>query len=179
VNETRLKVIASVGLAVGGVFGIAGAFAPSAPLRGLAWGLDGVGLVTASAILTVWFYRRGQDLVAAGFLVFLVGQGLVLSGAAMDLGASVPSFGAGISLWAVGLVLVSLPPVFPSAARALGALAALLFVITALRIFGGAQITPLSSPLPFHAYPVLVATMGGWIWALLKGTDTTATAGRG
>jgi len=176
-NDTSLKIIASVGLAVGGVFGIAGAFAPSAPLRGLAWGLDGVGLVTASAILTIWFYRRGQDLISAGFLVFLVGQGLILSGAAMDLEASVPSFGAGVSLWAVALLLISFPPVFPFAVRALGALAALLFVITALRIFGGEQVTPLSSPLPFHAYPVLVATMGGWIWTLLRATDTTAPAG--
>jgi hypothetical protein len=166
--------IAAVGLAAGGVFGIAGAFAPSAPLRGLAWGLDGVGLVTASAILSIWFYRRGQDLMAAGFLVFLVGQSLILSGAAMDLAASAPSFGAGASLWAVALLLVSFPTVFPPAVRALGALAALLFVITAVRIFGGAAITPLSSPLPFYAYPVLVTTMGGWIWTLLKAGDTTA-----
>jgi hypothetical protein len=179
VNEAHLRVIAAVGLAVGGVFGIAGTFAPSPPLRGLAWGLDGVGLVTASAILTIWFYRRGQDLMAAGFLVFLVGQALILSVAAMDLRASVPSFGAGISLWAVALLLVSFPPVFPSVVRALGALSALLFAITALRIFGGVEITPLSSPVPFYAYPVLVATMGGWIWTLLKAAGTTLPAERG
>lgn len=175
-NEKRLRVIAAVGLAVGGVFGMAGTFAPSSSLRGLAWGLDGVGLVTASAILTLWFYRRGQDLTAAGFLVFLVGQTLVLSGAAMDLVTSGPSFGAGISLWAVALLLVSVPRVFPSVVRALGGLAAALFAVTALRIFAGAEITPLSSPLPFHAYPVLVATMGGWIWTLFKAVDTAAPA---
>ena len=178
-NEKRLRVIAAVGLAVGGVFGMAGTFAPSSSLRGLAWGLDGVGLVTASAILTLWFYRRGQDLTAAGFLVFLVGQGLILSGAAMDLVASVPSFGAGISLWAVALLLVSFPRVFPSVVRALGALAAVLFAVTAARIFVGAEITPLSSPLPFHAYPVLVATMGGWMWTLLKTADTATPVQHG
>lgn len=172
-DEARLRVIASLGLALGGVFGIAGTFAPSSSLRGLAWGLDGVGLVTAAAILTIWFYRRGQDLIAAGFLVFLVGQALILSVAAMDLAAGIPLFGAGISLWAMALLLVSVPPVFPSAVRALGVLAALLFAITALRIFGGAEITALSSPLPFHAYPVLVATMAGWIWTLLRSADTT------
>ena len=178
-NEKRLRIIASVGLAIGGLLGMAGTFAPSPSLRGLAWGLDGVGLVTASAILTIWFYRKGQDLIAAGFLVFLVGQGLILSGAAMDLVASIPSFGAGISLWAVALLLVSLPRVFPSAVRALGVLAALLFAVTALRIFAGAEITPLSSPLPFHAYPVLVATFGGWIWTLLKATDPATPLGHG
>jgi hypothetical protein len=48
----------------------------------------------------------------------------------------------------------------------LGFLAAVLFAMTALQIFGGAQVTPTTSPLPFHAYPVFVATMAGWIWAL-------------
>jgi hypothetical protein len=38
----------------------------------------------ASAVLTLVFYRKGQDLVAAGFLVFAVGEGIILSGAAMD-----------------------------------------------------------------------------------------------
>jgi hypothetical protein len=31
----------------------------------------------------------------------------------MDLTASVPSFGAGTSLWALALVLISIPRVFP------------------------------------------------------------------
>jgi len=178
-NEKRLRIIASVGLAIGGLLGLAGTFAPSASLRGLAWGVDGVGLVTASAILTVWFSRQGQDLVAAGFLVFLVGQGLILSGAAMDPVASGPSFGAGISLWAVALLLVSLPRVFPTAVRFLGMLAALLFAVTALRVFARIEITPLSAPLPFYAYPVLVATIGGWISSLLKGGGPGAAPERG
>ena len=86
---------------------MAGTFAPSAFLRGLAWGIDGVGLVMAGALLTLTFYRSGQDLIASGFLVFAVGEGLILSGAAMDLAASVPSFGAGTSLWALALVLMA------------------------------------------------------------------------
>jgi hypothetical protein len=93
---------------------MAGTFAPSAFLRGLAWGIDGVGLVMASALLTLAFYRKGQDLVASGFLVFVVGEGLILSGAAMDLTASIPSFGAGISLWALALALSQLLPHCPS-----------------------------------------------------------------
>jgi len=52
--------------------------------------------------------------------------------------------------------------------RVLGFLAAVLFGATALRIFAGAPITPLTTPLPFNAYPVLVATFVGWIWTLLK-----------
>jgi hypothetical protein len=147
---------------------MAGTFAPTTFLRGLAWGIDGVGLVMASALLTLAFYRKGQDLVASGFLVFVVGEGLILSGAAMDLAASIPSFGAGISLWALALVLISTPRVFPVPVRLLGFLAAVLFGVAALQIFAGIQVTPTTAPLPFYAYPVLVATFAGWIWTLLK-----------
>src|SRR4051812_48963306 len=85
----------SWGLAVGGILGMAGTFAPSASVRGLLWGIDGVGIVMAGALLTVYFFRAGQDLAASGFLVLAIGEAMILSGAAMDLAASVPSFGAG------------------------------------------------------------------------------------
>src|SRR5262249_52618617 len=99
VNESRLPV-AAVGLVVGGVLGMAGTFAPSASWRGLAWGLDGTALVVATALLAVHHVRRGNDVVAAGFLVFLAGETLILSTASVDLAASAPSFGAGVALWA-------------------------------------------------------------------------------
>jgi hypothetical protein len=109
----------------------------------------------------------GQDFVASGFLVFAIGQGLIVSGAAMELAASTPSFGAGCGLWAVGLALISVPQAFPLAIRILGLVAAAMLAVTALQIFSGAPILPTSSPLPFFAYPFLVATLFGWIWALL------------
>jgi hypothetical protein len=174
-NDKSFRILSCLGLAVGGVFGIAGTFTPNASLRGLAWGIDGIALVTASALLTVRFFRTGQDLVAAGFLVFAVGQGLVLSVAAMDLEAGVPTFAAGASLWAVALLLVSVPRAFPLLVRLLGFAAAILFAATAAQIFGGVRLLPTSQPLPFFAYPVFVATFVGWIWALLK-DDARGTA---
>jgi hypothetical protein len=159
--------LASVGLAVGGVMGLAGTFAPSASLRGLAWGIDGLALIMASALLAILHFRKGQDFVASGFLLFAIGQGLIVSGAAMELAASTPSFGAGCGLWAVGLALISVPQAFPLAIRILGLVAAAMLAVTALQIFSGAPILPTSSPLPFFAYPFLVATLFGWIWALL------------
>lgn len=165
--DRSLRVLAAVGLAVGGLLGLAGTFAPSDSLRGLAWGLDGMGLVMASALLTVGFFRSGHDLVASGFLVFAVGQGLVVSGAAMDLTRSIPSFGAGAGLWALALILISVPPVLPLIARLLGFVAAALFAVTALMIFAGAPLDPTSSPLPFFVYPIFVATLATWIWTLL------------
>ena len=169
-----VRASASLGLALGGILGLAGTFAPSDSLRGLAWGVDGLALVAASAMLTLAFFRAGHDVVASGFLVFAVGQGLVVSGAAMDLARSTPSFGAGAGLWAVALILICVPPVLPQVAHLLGALTAILFAITALRIFSGVTLVPMSSPLPYLAYPLFVATLGTWIWALL--TDHIAAA---
>lgn len=99
-NDRRILTIALAGLVIGAVLGLAGTLAPSDSLRGLAWGLDGTALVVAAGLLTIHYVRQGNDLVAGGFLVFAVGQGLVVSSAAMDLVAGAPSFGAGTGLWA-------------------------------------------------------------------------------
>jgi hypothetical protein len=168
VDDRRLRVLASGGLAVGAVLGMAGTLSPSPSLRGVAWGIDGVALVMASVLLTILFLRKGHELVASGFLVFVAGQTLVLSTAAMDLTAGAPVFGAGTGLWALALVLISAPSTFPLLVRGLGLVAAALFAATALQIFSGAPVTALTSPLPFHAYPALVATMLGWAWTVLK-----------
>jgi hypothetical protein len=149
---------------IGAVLGMAGTFAPSASLRGLAWGLDGIALIVAAALLTIHHCRQGNDVVAAGFLVFAVGEGLILSGAAMDLEASAPSFAAGVGLWAASLALVSASRVMPPAVRGVGFVGSLLFTVVAVQIFLGRALTPLSQPLPFFAYPFLAATLFGWAW---------------
>jgi hypothetical protein len=151
-------------LVVGALLGLGGSFAPTQSLRALAWGIDGIALVVAAALLAVHFLRHGQDTVAAGFLVFLAGQTLVVSGSALSLEASAASFAAGAGLWAAALMLISTPRVMPIAVRALGIVAALLLTATALMIFSGRDITPLSQPLPFFAYPFLVFTLLGWAW---------------
>jgi len=176
-ENKRAAVLASIGLAVGGIFGLAGTFAPSDSLRGLAWGIDGLGLVMAGALLTLRYYRRGQDLVASGFLVFAIGEGIIVSGAAMELAASVPIFGAGAGLWAVALALISIPRAFPLIVRLLGLAAAIMFAATAAQIFAGVAITPASYPLPSFAYPLFVATMFGWIWTLLRLENRAPPAG--
>lgn len=151
-------------LVLGALLGLAGSFAPTASLRGLAWGIDGTLLVVAAASLSVHFLRLQRDQLAAGFLVFVAGQALVVSGSAMSLEASSPLFGAGAALWAAALLLISTPKVMPMLARLSGALAALLFAATALQIFAGRALTPLSEPLPFLAYPVFVLTLLTWAW---------------
>ena len=119
-SDSRLRLIAPILLVVGALLGMAGTFVPSANLRALCWGVDGTALTVAAALLTIHHVRRGNDLAAVGFLVFAVGEGLILSGTAMDLAASAPSFGAGAGLWAASLVLVSADRVMPPVVRGVG-----------------------------------------------------------
>src|SRR5690242_16105053 len=64
--------VAAAGLLVGAVFGMAGTFVGSARLQAGLWAIDAVGLVIATSLLTLKFFRAGQDIVAAGFLVFAI-----------------------------------------------------------------------------------------------------------
>jgi hypothetical protein len=163
-NGERSRTVAAAGLVIGALLGIAGAFAPTVSLRGLAWGMDGTAIVVASALLVVHHLRAGNDQLAAGFLVFFAGETLIVSGSAMELAASAPVFAAGAGLWAAGLALISASPLMPAFLRITGAAASVLLAITALRIFGAAALTPLSKPLPFFAYPFLAITLIGWAW---------------
>jgi hypothetical protein len=163
-SDQASRLISCAGLVVGSVLGMAGTFVPSATIRGLLWGLDGVALVLATAVLAIHYSRRGNEVVAAGFLVFVVGEAMILSTAAMDLAASGSAFGAGVGLWAASLALLSVPKVATLWVRLVGAIAGLLFLVVALQLFMGRGLTPLSQPLPFFAYPFLVATLLGWAW---------------
>jgi hypothetical protein len=163
-NRKRLKLFASACLVLGGVLGMAGSFLPS-DVRGIAWGLDGTVLVLGSALLAVHHIKLGHEQLAVGFLVFVAGQTLVVSGSAMELSVSSPTFAAGVGLWAAALALVSASSLMPVLARVTGTIASLMFATTALQTYGGLVLTPLSKPLPFYAYPFLVLTLFGWAWA--------------
>ena len=167
-TATRQNIVAAIGLTLGGVFGLAGTVVAHAALRQAFWAIDGVGLVVATALLTMKFFRGGNDWVAAGFLVFVAGESLLLSGTASGLAGSVPPFGAGVALWAASLFLTSIPRTFATWIRVVGIAAAIVFAVTAARIFLGEQLLPTSAPLPSLGYPFLVLTFGGWIWTLLE-----------
>lgn len=156
--------LAAAALVVGALLGVAGTFAPSDQLRRLAWGIDGTVIVVGVALLAVHHLQLGQELLAAGLLVFLAGETLIVSGSALELATSAPAFAAGGALWSAGLLLVSASPVPPLFVRITGAIAAILFALTAAMIFSGEALTPLSKPLPFFAYPFLAFTLFGWAW---------------
>lgn len=71
-------------------------------------------------------------------------------------------------MWAAALVLISTPNVMPLPVRALGFFGALLFAAIALQVFAGRNLTPVTEPLPFFAYPFFVFTLLGWAWWCLR-----------
>jgi hypothetical protein len=166
-SRRALNRIAALGLLTGAAFGLAGTLVGSPQLQASLWAIDSVGLVVATALLTLKYFRAGADVLAAGFLVFAIGEGVLLSGTAAGPSGSVPAFAAGTALWAAALALISAPRQLPPWLRILGAVAAILFGITAARIYAGEALLPTSSPLPFFGYPFLVATLLGWGWMLL------------
>ncbi len=165
--KSSVRVVAIAGLALGAVFGLLGTIVTSQTLRAASWAIDSVGLVVATSLLALRFFRQANDLVAAGFLVFAIGEAVMLSGTASSLEASVPAFAAGTALWSAALLLTSVPRQFAAWVRIAGVIGSILFAVTAARIFWGETLLPISSPLPFFAYPFLVITFAGWIYYLL------------
>lgn len=168
IMQKPLRVVVLAGLVLGAVLGMAGTLVSSAALRAELWAIDGTALVVSTVVLALYFFRQGCDGVAAGFLVYAIGEAVMLGGTAGALEAGVPAFAAGAVLWAAGLALTSWPPVMPVWSRAAGAVAAILFGFTSLRIFAGTPLTPLSKPFPYFAYPFLVLTFAGWFWKTVK-----------
>jgi hypothetical protein len=166
--KNPLEILAAIDLALGGLFGLIGTLTDRPNVQALLWSIDSCALVMACALLALKFHKAGSDIVAGGFLVFSIGEGVLLSGTASGPAGSIPSFGAGIALWATALLLISAPRHFPVWVRGVGIVAAILFLITAIRIFWGDPVLPVASPLPFFAYPFLVITFVGWILALLR-----------
>ncbi|QUN07380.1 hypothetical protein KDN34_08280 [Shewanella yunxiaonensis] len=166
-NEKKLSIIAAICLVIGGVLGIIGSFV-SPSFRGIAWGVDGTSLVIASALLSVHYIKHRNQHLAAAFLIFLVGQTLVVSGSAMKLSESSPLFASGAGLWAASLALICTSSVIPIVIRVLAGISSVLFAITAIQIYGGAELNPLSKPLPFFAYPIFVFTLFGLAWLHLR-----------
>ena len=167
-SERTLNRIAALSLVVGSVFGLAGTFVASQQVQASLWVIDSVALVIATSLLAMKYFRAGADVVAAGFLVFAIGEGVLLLGTAAGPRASVPVFAAGTALWAAGLILISAPSQLRSPMRLLGGVGAGLFALIAGRIYSGEMLLPTSTPLPFFAYPFLVATLLGWVWMLLR-----------
>lgn len=166
--KNPLNVVALIGLLLGAILGMAGTFVSDASLRSIFWAIDGVGLIVATTILALKHFRSGSDAVAAGFLIYAIGESVMLGGTAQPLEAMVPTFAAGTALWSAALLFTAIPRFFPIWVRAASVIAAVLFATTSLRIFWGERILATAAPLPSAGYPFLVLAFAGWAVSLIK-----------
>lgn len=164
----RRDIIIEIGLVAGAVLGMLGTVVYSPNLRALLWTIDGAGLISATCLLAIRALRQGDDCVAAGFLVYALGEAVMSIGNTGGIFGSMPSFQAGAALWAAGLLLTASPKVFPRVIRMSSIVAAVLFGIVSVRIALGEEILPTSRPLPLFGYPFLVLTFAGWFWHVAK-----------
>jgi len=156
-----------MGLLTGCVLGMIGSVVTSDIARNILWAVDSCGLILAAALLTIYFLKKGHDMVAAGFLIFAIAESIVFFSCAGDLSENIPAFGVGTCLWALSIAVISSQRLFPVVIRCTGLIAAVLFFIVAFLIFTGHPTTALDKPLPFFAYPFYATTLAGWAWALL------------
>ncbi|UWZ86765.1 hypothetical protein [Occallatibacter riparius] len=164
----RMDIVIEVGLVLGAVLGMVGTVVASTNMRALLWTIDGTGLIVATCLLAIRALRHGDDCVAAGFLVYALGEAVMSIGNTAGMHGSIAPFQAGAALWATGLVLTAVPKVFARATRLTSLVAAVLFAIVSVRGALGQEILPTSRPLPFFAYPFLVLTFAGWFWHVAR-----------
>jgi len=158
---------AAAGLLVGCVLGMIGTAVPSDKIRNVLWAVDSCGLILAAALLTPYCFKRGYDVVGAGFFIFAIAQSIIFSSCSVNLDESIQAFGTGTCLWTVSIAVISSQTLFPPFVRCTGIIAAVLFGVVAFRIFTGHPLNALARPLPFFAYPLYAATLVGWAWTLI------------
>lgn len=166
-NEKLVIRTAAAGLFIGCVLGMIGTMVASDMVRNISWAIDSSGLILAATLLTLYFFRKGQDIVSAGFFIFAIGESIIFFSCAGNLNENIPAFGTGTCLWALSITVISTQKVFPLFVRCTGIIASALFLIVAFKIFTGQQVNALTKPLPFFAYPFYAATLVGWAWSIL------------
>jgi uncharacterized membrane protein YeaQ/YmgE (transglycosylase-associated protein family) len=57
-NEKLTRRIAPLGLLLGAILGMVGSFVPSASVRGLAWGIDGAGIIVRQLLTDCLLFSK-------------------------------------------------------------------------------------------------------------------------
>lgn len=165
-NRT-INMLASAGLAIGFLFGMTANIFAGDVSKIVMYEISSVGLTAACVLLGVKFIREQKDLLASGFLLFAIGEGVMSGGTALGEVAGQASFAAGLALYVPALLLISLPKGFPLWTRITGIAASVPFLIAASIIFTGGKVSS-SDVLPAVAYALLTVTIIGWIIRLIR-----------
>src|SRR4030095_1848999 len=163
-REKSIIITSVTGLVVGCILGVAGSVVPSDTFRNLAWATGSAGIIVAAGFLAMFYFRKGYDVIAVGFLILALGESVVFSSCATNPDDNIPSFGAGSFLWALSIAILSVRKFFPLFVRVTGVIAAILFGSVSVSIFIGQQVNAMTKPFPYLAYPFYAATLVGWAW---------------
>jgi hypothetical protein len=170
-SPARRRILIAAGFAVGALVGLVANFLPTGPAVDVAHGISSLGLIMGSALFAAWFARRGYDIVAVGFALLALAQGVIVSaGTPADPGAEA-TFAGGAALYAPALLLASLPAALPAWARIVGALAAVPFGAHGLLWWLG-NAPDSSGPFASAGYMLLTLAVVGWIVAVLRATPS-------
>ncbi len=163
----KLNLIASVGLAIGAFFGMAGSIFTSPVLQILLYEISSVGLTAGSILLAVKFLQQKNDFLSSGFLLLAIAEAVMSAGAAAGQVDSQPSFAAGMALYVPAFLLIGFAKGFPVWTRVTIVTAAVPFLIAASIIFSGGQVLS-TSAFPGAGYGLLTVTIVGWIIFLIR-----------
>ena len=166
-SSARQRILIAAGFVVGAVLGMGGNFLPVGPPQNVAWGISALGLILGSALFAARFARQGHDIVAVGFALLALAEGVVVSaGTPADPGAHA-TFAGATALYALALLVASLPAALPALVRIVGALAAVPFGAHALLWWLGTA-PPSSGPFAGVGYMLLTITVVGWIITVVR-----------
>src|SRR5438045_4065984 len=135
-NKAVIPVIIA-GFIIGAGAGLAGSMVKEVNLQNSLYEISSLGLIAAAVLMALKFYRAGNDLLSAGFLLLGIAEAVMSGGTASGQIGMQPAFGAGMALYAPALLLISLPKGFPIWTRIPGLIAAVPFAIAASKIFQG------------------------------------------
>lgn len=166
-SAARQRLLIAAGFAVGAVLGMGGNFLPAGPAQSVAYGISALGLILGSALFAARFARQGHDTVAVGFALLALAEGVVVSaGTPADPGADA-TFAGATALYALALLVASLPVGLPAWTRIVGALAAVPFGLHGLLWWLG-QKPSSSGPYAGVGYALLTLTIIGWTLVALR-----------
>jgi hypothetical protein len=163
----KTNLLASIGLAIGAVFGLSGMFFTAPTTQLVLFVISGIGLTMGMVLLSIKFIRENKDAPAAGFLLFAIGEAISTGGAAADAQTAESTFACCMLFYVVGLVLICTPKQFPAWVRIAGLASAVPFFLAAARKYLGYGLDS-ADTLPGIGYGLLILTIIGWIVALLR-----------
>lgn len=166
-NQSNLKLIGIAGLAMGAIFGASGSLVAGPVAQILLYQISSLGLTVGCLTLGVLFLRKNEDILCIGFLTLAIAEAVMSGGTANGEIGGQASFGAGMALYVPALWLVSSAGKLPLIPRISGLAASIPFAIAATKIFMGIQVLS-SAALPGIGYGLLVLTIIGWIWSIMK-----------